>query len=527
MSSTTHVPAAGTGDSRLASWLCQTAARPRTRGPRLSGVLGRALRFAFYGRTSTEQFQDPVSSREWQRDNAVQLIDGHGQITVEFFDIGYSRALPWQHRPAAAALLRSAAQPDRTFDAVVIGEFERAFTAGHARSITAQLNAYGISVWLAELDGPVDLSDSTHQAVLQLLGHQAQREVLRARRRTTAAMAAQVRTQGRHLGGRPPYGYRLVDAGPHPNVQHARWGRRLQRLDLDPDTAAHVEWMFAQRLAGHSTAGIARALNARGVPPPSAHDRARNPHRSGTAWTLRTVASILANPRYTGRQVWNRQSVDHHETRPGDTSRLSRGGRPTRGWNPRDQWEISPPGAHPALVSEADFLRVQQVTALAAPDDGNVNRYQLTGLVICGICGRRAEGHWVHGRARYRCRHGHTSANAPRPDRPKTLYVREDHLLEQARAQLSPRAAERGDGSNPAGLAAQLRVRGITIVCTAVSVTLDIGLDDPKAGWDNPTSAAGDQRQPDQLTIPGLTIPQPTRNPHRRHPRNVNTFGGG
>jgi hypothetical protein len=40
--------------------------------------------------------------------------------------------------------------------------------------------------------------------VHQLLGHQAQREVLRARRRTTAAMAAQIRLLGRHLGGRPP-----------------------------------------------------------------------------------------------------------------------------------------------------------------------------------------------------------------------------------------------------------------------------------------------------------------------------------
>ncbi|MEV6842851.1 zinc ribbon domain-containing protein [Actinoplanes sp. NPDC051411] len=45
------------------------------------------------------------------------------------------------------------------------------------------------------------------------------------------------------------------------------------------------------------------------------------------------------------------------------------------------------------------------------PDDANLDRYQLTGLVICGLCGRRAEGHRAHGRARYRCRHGRTSAS--------------------------------------------------------------------------------------------------------------------
>ncbi|MFI1990988.1 hypothetical protein [Actinoplanes sp. NPDC020271] len=30
------------------------------------------------------------------------------------------------------------------------------------------------------------------------------------------------------------------------------------------------------------------------------------------------MATILANPRYTGRQVWNRQFTDHREARPGD-----------------------------------------------------------------------------------------------------------------------------------------------------------------------------------------------------------------
>src|SRR6266849_5859597 len=45
-------------------------------------------------------------------------------------------------------------------------------------------------------------------------------------------------------------------------------------------------------------------------PCPSAADPGRNPHRTGAGWTLRTVAAILANPRYTGRQVWNRQRTD-------------------------------------------------------------------------------------------------------------------------------------------------------------------------------------------------------------------------
>jgi len=35
---------------------------------------------------------------------------------------------------------------------------------------------------------------------------------------------------------------------------------------------------------------------------------------------MRTVAAILANPRYTGRQVWNRQRTDFDLADPGNTS---------------------------------------------------------------------------------------------------------------------------------------------------------------------------------------------------------------
>ena len=49
--------------------------------------------------------------------------------------------------------------------------------------------------------------------------------------------------------------------------------------------------------------------------------------------------------------------------------------------------------------------------------------YLLAGLLTCG---RRMEPAWPNGKAAYRCRHGHTSAAAPDPGRPKNAYVRED-----------------------------------------------------------------------------------------------------
>jgi hypothetical protein len=39
------------------------------------------------------------------------------------------------------------------------------------------------------------------------------------------------------------------------------------------------------------------------------------------------------------------------------------------------------------------------------------------------------DSHWVHGRAGYRCRHGHRSTASRPADAPENLYVREDVML--------------------------------------------------------------------------------------------------
>jgi hypothetical protein len=39
------------------------------------------------------------------------------------------------------------------------------------------------------------------------------------------------------------------------------------------------------------------------------------------------------------------------------------------------------------------------------------------------------ESAWSNGKAAYRCRHGHTTASKPGPDRVKNGYIREDPIL--------------------------------------------------------------------------------------------------
>jgi site-specific DNA recombinase len=83
---------------------------------------------AFWGRVSTEDNQDPESSRGWQLTRAKALVEPHGgKIVAEFFDIDKSRSIPPQRRPEAARLLAALADPARGFSAVVVGEPQRAF----------------------------------------------------------------------------------------------------------------------------------------------------------------------------------------------------------------------------------------------------------------------------------------------------------------------------------------------------------------------------------------------------------------
>ena len=473
----------GAGGDVLASWPEDLTGRARkdTRG---------SLRFAFYGRVSTEDWQDPVTSRARQVQQAAMLVAGHGVIRAEFFDIGESRTLPWARRPQSAALVAQLADPGRGWDAVVIGEYERAFYGSQYASMAPLFEHYGVSLWMPEVGGRVDWHAEDHEDTMMALGLSSKREITRTRVRVRTAMAAQTLEQGRYLGGRPPYGYRIADAGPHPNKAHAAWGRRAHKLEPDPVTAPVVSWMFSQRLAGHSAARITRALNDAGVPCPSAADPGRNPHRTGSGWTLRTVAAILANPRYTGRQVWNRQPSLAVLVDPANTGL---GNKQVQRWNLPEGWVISRHPAHAALVSEADFITVQQIEVPRGPTGPAVRQYLLAGLIACGRCGRRLESCWSYGRPAYRCRHGYTSATIPDPARPKNTYLREDQILPHLAALAILRAGNSGEPDpDDAGLAQLTSPADVADLIDQLRAAGTILTYDP----DNKTVRAGDRDTP-------------------------------
>ena len=239
--------------------------------------------------------------------------------------------------------------------------------------------------------------------------------------------------EGRYLGGRPPYGYRLIDAGPHPNPAKAADGKRLHILAIDEYAAAVVQRIFAEFLAGFGIYAIAERLTADGIPCPSAHDPDRNRHRCGIAWSKYAIRAILTNPRYTGRQVWNRQRKDEvlldvHDVALGHTTKMR--------WNDQDKWIYSEEIVHSPIIDDGTFRQAQELLTARhgvrgphKPHRSN-HAYALRGLLFCGVCDRRMQGHWANAAPYYRCRFPSEYALANRVPHPLNVTLRQDALLE-------------------------------------------------------------------------------------------------
>ena len=281
------------------------------------------MRFAFYGRVSTEDQQDPTSSRNWQLAGDQQLIEPTaGEIVGEFFDLGQSRSLPWPRRPEAARLLKALADHDRGFDAVVIGEPQRAFYGNQFGLTFPVFVHYGVQLWVPEVGGAGRSRQRRPRDRHVALRRHEQRRTEPHQDPRPDAMEAQVAIEGRFQGGRPPFGYRLADAGAHPNPSKANDGRRLHRLEPDPMTAPIVRRIFTEFVAGKGLHAIASMLTAEGILSPGASDPGRNPHRAknGPGWRHTAVRVILKNPATSA----TRSGTVRSATRYSSTSTTSR-----------------------------------------------------------------------------------------------------------------------------------------------------------------------------------------------------------
>jgi len=144
------------------------------------------------------------------------------------------------------------------------------------------------------------------------------------------------------------------------------------------------------------------------------------------------VRAILANPRYTGYQVWNKQRRDEILL---DVNDVAAGYETKLRWNDPDDWVWSTQPAHPAIITLDTWKQAQRHLNLGQARQGQrrdrptARPYVLRGLIRCGLCGRKMQGTWNHDSAHYRCQYAAEYAQLNDIDHPKTVYLREDAVM--------------------------------------------------------------------------------------------------
>lgn len=177
------------------------------------------------------------------------------------------------------------------------------------------------------------------------------------------------RRQGKFIGSFASYGYRK-DPDDH------------SRLLVDEPAAAVVRDIFEWFVGGMSILGIAKRLNAAGVPNPSAYKRAQGMNYRHPAsdkldglWPDSSVRRILKNRLYTGTMVQGKNRIKSHKLHVSEAV-------------PEADW-IAVEATHEAIIPPALFRQAQTLLARdtrTAPQRGRV--YLFSGFIRCADCGK-------------------------------------------------------------------------------------------------------------------------------------------
>jgi site-specific DNA recombinase len=192
-------------------------------------------------------------------------------------------------------------------------------------------------------------------------------------------------------------------------------------------------WRVVERLSYDEVADRLNLDLDRYPPPEPILGRGR---RAIGAWTKGSVRDILSNPKYTGHMVYNRRKNPRRDR--GVAGKV----------NPSSEWIWSSKPRHEPLTTKAMYDagtpigKSKKGSRTSDQPNGHpatARTYRLRSHVICELCGRR-----LHGKTRrissgysyYACESipAHHSGKDWFDTHPKSLWVREDKLLDLVRA---------------------------------------------------------------------------------------------
>lgn len=307
------------------------------------------MKVGIYIRVSTDEQAKEGYSIEAQRRllNAWAVLKGADSVH-EYIDDGYSAKN--LRRPAVQQLMDACRR--RQIDTVIVWKLDRLTRDLRDLLMLIEDVFRANGVEFISSTETIDTSSPSGRLMLNVLGAFAQNE-----RESNALRVKMVMTEksklGKHLGGRPPYGYKVTPDGYY---------------EIVPDEAEAVRMMFAMKAAGSSYSDIVDALN-----------RSGHKSRSGAPFERNTLYDMLRNEKYTGVYIYNRA-----EEAGQDGHRNNRASKPEE--------EITRiPGGMPAIITLDTWKAVRSMSregkALGGKNSAK-NIYLLSGRVRCSVCGK-------------------------------------------------------------------------------------------------------------------------------------------
>ena len=378
--------------------------------------------FAWYGRLSTKDKQDPTLSFPSQREAcATKAAELGGRIVCDFTDQEAGRR---DDRAGWAELVREAKERDaRRFDAVIIYSTSRlSRELFHALAYEREMARAGVEVFYALTAG--DQTSPEGRLIRHMFQALDQFEVEKLGREVRRGQTENTR-QGYRNGGRAPYGYRLRHE-PHPDPARARAGDTKSRLVPDPEQAPVIAEMFDRFLSGSGYKEIADHLNRPGGPPSPRHvDASATPRANGRR---RRSARCSKTPSTPGASTGTGSTSAPSSRATGRWSAAAprNGSRPTnatRRWSPRrtsSGSQVEMRRAAPARSAIAAAAPQNASTCCAASSTAP----PATTRCGCRASSRKGSTYYACG---YRISYGDKAAEAT--GHGKWQYVREDGLV--------------------------------------------------------------------------------------------------
>ena len=370
---------------------------------------------------------------------ARPLPPGHRTATARSSPSSSTSASPARCRgsadPKPPGCSTTFRDPDRGFDAVVIGEPQRAFYGNQFGLTFPVFTHYGVELWVPEVGGAVDPGSEAHDLVMSLYGGMSKGERMRIKTRVRSAMASPGRDRG-PLPRRPP-ALRLPARRRRPAPEPGQ-GRRSASGSTSsrPTRPPRRSCSGSSTSTPTATASTASppGLNRDGIPSP-VRPRPRPQPRTAPAGRASGPSPRSGRSSPTPATPASRSGTSNARTRSSSTSTTSPSATsPSMRWNDQRRVDLvrtSPPTSRSSADELFDAAQAMFGGSKRAdhPDtDRTAGTTCSPGCMRCGVCGRRMQGHWNHGRAYYRCKFTDDYPGGDL-DHPKNIYVQEDAVV--------------------------------------------------------------------------------------------------